>query len=102
MCGHCRSIARRCATTGAEWFKRQENCEGPAVAVHLNRWSMSLLAQLIDKILTVWRLWRWDGVFDVFFAFLALLQVVWSSASVFGALDGEEFFTIEGSCTINP
>ena len=36
-CGHCRSHARRCATTGAEWFRRPENCEGPAVAVHLNR-----------------------------------------------------------------
>ena len=34
--GHCRSHARRCARTGAEWFRRPENCEGPAVAVHLN------------------------------------------------------------------
>ena len=32
-CGHCRSHARRCAMTGAEWFRHPENCEGPAVAV---------------------------------------------------------------------
>ena len=29
-----------------------ENCEGPAVAAHSTRWSMSLLAQFIDKIWT--------------------------------------------------
>ena len=27
-----------------------ENCEGPAVAAHLTRWSMSLLAQFIDGL----------------------------------------------------
>ena len=41
------------------------------------------------------------GVFGLFRPFFALLQVVWSSAPVFGALDGEEFFAIEGSCTIH-
>ena len=35
--GHCRSHAHRCATTAAGCVvQTSENCEGPAVAVHLN------------------------------------------------------------------
>ena len=40
-----------CSTTGAG-CRSAENCEGPAVAAHSTRWSMSLLAQFIDKIWT--------------------------------------------------
>ena len=98
LCGHCRCHARRCATRVAGWFRRQENYDGPAVAVHLNRCSMSLLAQFIDKILTVWRLWRWDGVFWLCFPhFSRSSRSSGFKAPVFGALGGEEFFAIEGS-----
>ena len=70
-CGHCRSHARRCAKKGDEWFRRPENCEGPAVAVHLHRVVdvpvvQVLLAQFIDN-LTEWRLWRWGWGFWRFF-----------------------------------
>ena len=40
-----------CSTTGAG-CRSAENCDGPAVAAHSTRWSMSLLAQFIDKIWT--------------------------------------------------
>ena len=30
------------------WCRSAQNCDGPAVAAHLPRWSMSLLAQFID------------------------------------------------------
>ena len=59
---------------------------------HLKIWTLFLLAVI----------WRWDGFFGGSDAFFALLQVVWSLAPVFGALDGEEFFAIECSCTIYP
>ena len=34
------------------WCRSAENCDGPAVAAHSTRWSISLLAQFIDKIWT--------------------------------------------------
>ena len=34
------------------WCRSAENCEGPAVAALLTRWSTSLLAQFIDKLWT--------------------------------------------------
>ena len=41
---------------------------------------------------------RFDGFFSLIGHFFALLRVVPElSASFFGALDGEEFFAIEGS-----
>ena len=64
----CRSHARRCATTDARVVQKSRNCEGPAVAVFFERVVdvfvvQVLLAEFIDKILTVWRLWRWGGFF---------------------------------------
>ena len=40
-------VTRWCTTTDAGCQSAQ-NCDGPAVAAHLTRWSMSLLAQFID------------------------------------------------------
>ena len=40
-----------CSTTGAG-CRSAENCDGPAVAAHSTRLSMSLLAQFIDKFWT--------------------------------------------------
>ena len=76
----------------------RENCEGPRSCSTSERpCCAGLLAQFIDKILTVWRLWRWDGFFGGFSAFFALLRVSRSGAPVFRALDDEEFFVVEGS-----
>ena len=53
-----------------------ENCESPAVAVHLNRWSMSLLAQFIDRSSPYGGCGGGDGFFGGFSAFFALFRIV--------------------------
>ena len=55
----------------------------------------------LDIISTCSRMAVGGGFLAFLGHFSALLQVVWRLAPFFGALDGEEFFAIEDSCTIS-